>query len=364
MAYKCPMTTALRIRLSDVSVGKAPSTTKYNPEAKKHLPADPCEVFLARLNDFKDTGKQFQQSLFLRLANLPSDASMYHRNYMEYLEACWANHLGIVVSPDILWFTLLNEVATLVRGDAEKYRHLFSTKPDKQVLLVESGGIEMPLGMLVALLRDHVPTDTALFLPEFSTTSVRSRHAMYAAFCDVCSPYYSYMMAACAFPAISVTGTKEDWEFMAAQWRKLGSLFEGAEAWNARVQKTLDACVSQRDDANWWRNLFYLERCGSGGSDVRGWYSEMFRERPRTATASNFPTCVASMEYKNLNVRNGDFKMQDGLFYSYLEGDFMVPDFGYTLHSKIKVEPETYPDWRLREAAQERFLERIAKVQP
>ena len=276
---------------------------------------------------------------------------MYHRNYLEYLEKCWADHLGIVITPDILWFTVLSELVGVVKESPEPYRHLFTNSHEKKEIRIHvEEEIVMPLNRLVSAIRAHVPTDATLFMPHFSTTSERSRHAMYATFCNLCSPYYDYCMYLCGFPAISVQGTRDDWQLLAAQWRKLVPLFGAAVSWMEDVQRTLDECVARLEDSSWWHAMFKLEYCGSGHqTEVTGWLPDLFRLQPQGPRyVKNFPTNVAVVDYKEeraqvqsaspliLSPKIRKFRMQEGLFYSYQEGDFMVPDFGYTVHQKTE----------------------------
>jgi hypothetical protein len=352
------------LKLSDVEVGTPSKPTRW--DGKERVEVDPAKAFLDRLHDRSKKDNQISQSLFLRKTAMPEDASMYHRNYMEYLEMCWGQHLGIVVTPDILWFTALSQIVELVKESPEDYRELFSESDEKQTIIVDTsaspdGGVEMPLNHLVAALRNYVPTDTNQFIPQFSTTSNSSTHAMYAVFCDMCSPYYNYMMLSCNFPHIAVQGSPDDWNKMAHMWLELAELFKKAGGkWFGRVLEIFDNCAANLSDANWWREMFRVEKCGSGGeTEIFGWFSEMFRNAPKhTRYAGNFPTTVAAVDYTNGDVGK-DYRMQDGLFYSYQEGEVMVPDFGYTIHEKLKVDPEPYKDWNDQPEAQERFLERI-----
>lgn len=336
------------VKLADVKVGRPQPVTRYSREAKAYVQVDPYESFVERLSDLKYDyrTRQTTQSLFLRRANIAGDASLYHRNYLEYLQACWGDHLGIVITPDIVWFTLLSELAGLVREDAETYRSLFTREPEKQRIVVDTDDpVVMPLNRLVAALRDYVPTDTALFMPEFSTTSQRARHARYAAFCDLCSPYYNYGMLLCAFPAIQVQGDVDDWTRMAGQWKSLHETFSAihgserarTERWMGNVQATLERCVDRIEDSRWWEAMFKLERCGSGHqSEVSGWFRDFFRVQPKgPAYVQNFPTNVARVDYTE-DAMQRDFQLQEGLFFSYQEGDFMVPDFGYTVHERLE----------------------------
>lgn len=325
----------MQIELADVKIGKMRGPSEW--KGGKSVPLDWREAFSNRLDkvrfDYKT--KQHVRDTTLVHSDIPQ-ADAYHRNYLEYLEMCWGGHVGIVVTPDILWHILLCEVAGVVRADAERYRPMFSETQEKQTLVVQAEGLVMPLDRLVDLLRPLVPTDSSLFLPEFSTTTERSRHSMQSAFCDVCSPYYNYMMFCCGFPAIDVRGTYGDWAAVYGAWFKLSELFEQFVSlnWFTNVAAVLRTCNERLQDADWWREMFRLENCGSGGQvEAYGWLTQLFREQPSTRYPENFSSCISTVEYHHINL-DADFKMQDGLFFSNYEGDFAVPDFGYTVHQK------------------------------
>ena len=328
------------VKLAAVPVGTPTPPSKWSNEEKRNVDLDPRRVFLDRLDDRKVTDWQtnrVEQTLFLRHAEIPEDATMFHRNYLEYLEKCWADHLGIVITPDILWFTVLNELVAVVKESPEPYRHLFTNSHEKKLVVVTTEDpVVMPLNRLVGALREHVPTDSTLFMPEYSTTTQASRHAMYASFCDLCSPYYNYGMMLCDFPAISIQGTADDWCGLAEDWLKLKPMFTSVGKWFDDVASILMGCYENRDERDWWKSMFMLERCGSGHqTEVSGWFADLFRQPPQgPAYVNNFPTNVAQVEYKELTL-DREFKMQDGLFFSRQEGDFMVPEFGYTVHEKL-----------------------------
>ena len=153
-------TMVTELKLADVKVGTPRVPRSFNNETRQYEGQDPCEAFLDRLHDRKEdwqTGT-ITQSLFLRHVNMPKDASLYHRNYLEYLEKCWADHLGIVITPDILWFTVLSELVGVVKESPEPYRHLFTTSHEKKEIVVfAEREIVMPLNRLVQALRNHVP---------------------------------------------------------------------------------------------------------------------------------------------------------------------------------------------------------------
>ena len=112
------------VKLSDVPVGTVPSTRRprsknggvsFDENGEPTLGWEEpgrCDLFLERFHDrnYDYRTKQVTQSLVLRHVEFARDADLYHRNYLEYLETCWGNHLGIVITPDILWYTVLNEL--------------------------------------------------------------------------------------------------------------------------------------------------------------------------------------------------------------------------------------------------------------
>ena len=351
----------MELQLSDVAVGKPSAPRHWSNQEQKYIETCPRNAFKERMHDFKAdwSTKQITQSLFFRKSNINHDAAIYHKNYMEYLEKCWADHLGIVITPDIMWFTVLTELAAIVKVDPEHFRHLFSESEEKQDIVVITGElVEMPLSSLMVGLKEKVPTDVDLFMPKFSTTTERSQHAFHAAFCDMCSPYYDYSMLCCGFPAIDVRGTEDDWMKLSESWTGLKDVFKAYGTWFQRVQDIFDDCAANFSNADWWSKIFRLERCGSGGqTEAYGWYTDLFQEAPSVRYTKNFASCVAKVEYKQLNTQK-NYLMQDGLFFSCQEGDFMVPDFGFTIHEKIEVESEAFESYADKDQAAHRFFER------
>lgn len=293
----------------------------------------------------------YDRSLVPVSSNLfPADGiTHYFKNYIEYLTLCWGEHHGVVIEPNHIWYTLLCELASLVKGDPEPYRHLFTEQADKQTVIVVGGDIELPLGQLIEALRTVVPTDMDAFFPEFSTNTPRSRAASYAAFADMASPYYNYEMLACGFPAIDVRGEADDWRLMADRWQGLTELFGAHPQWFARVQQILADCVANRDNPGWWRGIYRNERCGSGSEVVvSGWFADLFREQPDLAKPENFPPGVSSVPYvvHGLGVDDYRFVMKQGLFAGRQEGTFLSPVFGRCVFNALDARQAFTPEER------------------
>jgi hypothetical protein len=214
------------LKLSDTKVGTPSTPTEWNNRLQNRIPQDPKKVFLNRLQTKHSRGNEGEltENLDYRADNLLI-TEQYQSNYLEYLENCWGDHLGVVITPDNIWYTLLCELAEVIKGEPEKYRYLFSETKETQEIIVFSGDpVVMPLASLIDVLKDTVPTDINLFLPKFSTTTDRSQHAYYSAFCDICSPYYNYGMLLCSIPLIDIRGDKEDWQELANKWKSLSKI--------------------------------------------------------------------------------------------------------------------------------------------
>lgn len=289
---------------------------------------------------------------------------VFHANYLDYLEFCYGAHYTPVISPDILWFGLLNEMASLIREDPEAVRQLFSSKPDKVRITVITDDPEViPLDAIVAQLKHLVPSGTDTYLPTFSTTVPSARFAHYAAFCDAVSPYYDYCMKLCGFPAVRIDGTVNDYVKLSESWRAIPDLLKRqSPVWWAQVQTILDSLIvhikgatdddPQCRDAStkWFKTLFTAKRCGSGSdTEVTGWITQLYRKQPkRPAYASNYEPHIAKVEYKALD-SGREFTMLYGLFSSEVTDDaVVVPSFSPLVFErglKAMVEPDPRDKW-------------------
>lgn len=266
-----------------------------------------------------------------------------HTNYMEYLQMAWANHYGVIMSPDIFWFILLNESAGHIKNNSEHYRSLFTTAPEgKTDIIVPTADPQLiDLNLIAEELRKLVPTDIDIFIPTFSTSTLSSSFAFQAAFADAMSPYYNYMMLLCGIPKVKIQGTAKDWNQLSDGIEKLKSLLnkdENIVGYFDRIQNISKSIISNLEtpNADFWKNMFSLERCGSGGEvDVNGWIADMYIKKPRPAYVNNFPTNVAKVPYKLINTGQ-KFELKYGLFSSNIEDGFLVPDFGFIINEEEK----------------------------
>ncbi len=268
----------------------------------------------------------------------------FHANYLEYLEKCWANHYGVVMTPDILWHTLMSEAVLIVAENSKKYATLFTTTPEqKQTIIVPSASlVEMPLDILTDAIKPLLPTDPEVFLPDFSTSNRRSRFARLALFADLVSPYYNYMMYCCGIPYVDVRGEVKEYEDVARRWQEIGKLLSGNEEYFQKTGNVLNRIVKEFDSVDLWKDMFRLKTCGSGSqNELYGWFTDLFRTQPSFRLSENFATHLAKVSYHQLNTQK-DFEMYHGVMNSSLKDDCLEPEFGSVIYEKLK-EPKTTP---------------------
>jgi len=279
---------------------------------------------------------------------IPEGVDAYHKNYLTYLERCYAWHAGAVVAPHHLWYMVLSELAGHIKANAEHYRSLFTNAPegsDKTEIVIVSGSLtEIDPQVLVAYLRHMVPVGTDVFLPTFSTATMDYDVAACAAFCDAMSPFYSYSMLLCGFPRIRLEGTRDDWQRFLDHLGQIKGHMDKAAAYLGHVEEQIGKVLATYDgepDIEFWKGMFFTERCGSGSDTfVRGWITDFFMEQPSMPKATNFSSHIAKFEYKQLDTEM-KYEAFHGLFSSRLDADgFLVPGYSHVTESRGKATEE------------------------
>jgi len=330
----------------EIKLGKPVMPTRWSNSEQKNVEVDPKQIFIETIQKSSHNFVEGNRAAYDRYTtlyktikfeadSLESDTIFFHRNFMDYLEKCWGSHLGIIITPDIIWYTILSEMTTIIKSNAESFRHIFTTSSEKKTIIVESNSTTMPLDELVYLLLKEIPTDTLAFFPEFEFTK-NSKLAFQAAFSDMCSPYYDYSMLCCGFPFIKVKGSIDDWKLLNEHWINLKSILKSASMiinidkvveWETKITHILSLILSNFNNTAFWQSIFSVKKCGSGHQTVvSGWFADFFVVTPLVKYAENYSSHISNIKY-NVIGTNKHFEMNVGLFNSVQTDEFMEPSF-------------------------------------
>ncbi|MER6917357.1 DUF4419 domain-containing protein [Streptomyces sp. NPDC000594] len=205
------------------------------------------------------------------------------------LHLAFTAHLPVGLSPDLLWYAVVHEVATHIRLHPDTYAGLFTDTPgQRRTIRVRDDNAprdwEHTLGLFQEPLRERVGADVAeLFRPSFSTTGRAEATAVLIALMDAVSPYYRFeVLTLCGIPRIRLEGTDRDWRLLAARVRELGEWFEGLRPWFSALEPVLEEIAATASGwgvrEEFWRSL-YKWRSESSGNRVTGWITAFLAHR-------------------------------------------------------------------------------------
>lgn len=266
---------------------------------------------------------------------------VYHRTYLDYLHLGYANHYGIEVKPDFIWFTILNEISRLIKESPETYRSLFTSSDEKVEISVQTGDpIQMPIDELLDRVFKLVPSELGEHnvILNFSTTTNRAKVAFSTAFLEAASPYYCYSMYLCGYNKIKVLGTIEDYRLMVDVIENLTGIFENTpiERYLKYVLIYTRAIIHNFTEEVFWKDIFYVKVCGSGHQEeVHGWFVNFFADFGGYKFIEAYPKHISVIEYENKSTGRF-YKMEVGILSSKIEDGYLIPDFDFGINEIIK----------------------------
>ncbi|MEE4419332.1 DUF4419 domain-containing protein [Streptomyces bugieae] len=281
------------------------------------------------------------------------------------LHTCFTAHLPLSLSPDVLWYAVVHEVAVHIRLNPETYEGIFTETPGhRQTIVVRDDSApldwERSINLVQQPLRARIGDEAAdLFQPTFSTTTDTDATAMLVALMDVVSPYYRFRwQTLCGIPRIRLEGTDRDWRLLAARVRELAEWFEGLRPWFTALQPVLDAIWATASgwgvDLDFWRSLYKWESA-SGGDRVTGWITAFFAHRytddgprpkpsfgPGTTAEDDFPSHVSQVPFRwETPTGTLDMAFLGGILGIEREGEWIRPQLG---HAVVELAPTTKPN--------------------
>eukprot|EP00005_Dracoamoeba_jomungandri_P004399 CAMPEP_0174249926 /NCGR_PEP_ID=MMETSP0439-20130205/251_1 /TAXON_ID=0 /ORGANISM="Stereomyxa ramosa, Strain Chinc5" /LENGTH=307 /DNA_ID=CAMNT_0015329871 /DNA_START=82 /DNA_END=1002 /DNA_ORIENTATION=- len=221
---------------------------------------------------------------------------------------CFYEHYPFVLTPDVVWITIIQGFAHHVNLNCDKLRSMFVDYDGKEKIVVTRR--EFVKGSpnndwvgvfpdFTKALAEHIgPEKVELVEAEFSTTTQVSKVVSQIVLMDAMQCYSSYVVrGGCGFPSITLRGTVNDWESIRERTKALGKF--DLEWWTDGLVKVLEEFVeAAKGNANtkFWRSMVNKHQ-GSGYKEpMTGWIQAFF---PYYLQAGTLVRNTFVMEYES-----------------------------------------------------------------
>ncbi len=290
------------------------------------------------------------------------DSPHTHAGLAYYLYYCWANEKGCTLRPDMIWYTVVSEVASQILANPEEYRHLFTDSTEKKtVIQLVDRYYDIDVGTLIQQLETLIQSkdffDT-ITNTRFKSDTPNTHFAMCTAFACMATPYFDYMTTMCGIPVIDLQGDQEDWINLSNSIFRLFSLLPNnkLQTYLKNVQNVVGNILYHSfqitppelqllcDDATeFYSNIFnYYQNpeCMSGHSPnlVKGWikqlYFKTFETPEQESDLYDFPAHINFVPYENIETGKRFYKAC-GLVYSQERDGILYPDYGMVIHEVL-----------------------------
>lgn len=290
----------------------------------------------------------------------------------------FAAHLPLSLSPDVVWFTVVHEVAVHVQLNADQYAGVFTDTPShSQTIQIRDDSLLAPepdwsrsIRLVLEPLREKLGAEvTDLFLPRFSTTTPDDVSSALVALMSVVSPYYRFEWhSSCGIPRIRLEGTADDWKLLTQRVRELAPWFDGLRPWFDALCPVLDEIAATAAggtvDKDFWHSLYKWDS-QSGGDYVSGWITVLFAHTQTPAgpqpkesfrwrrgeryLENTFPSHVAKVPFQWTRPdRALEMQFMSGILGIERDGDYLRPCLAYAVTELLPTETNPLTGWSSR----------------
>ena len=233
-----------------------------------------------------------EEVIFSRSSSDQFVPSRYQGSDPNQLLAClnigYSYHVGVRLSPDILWMLVIQGIADCIRFNPEGSRDKLVLHHAKEKIHVREDrlirdsaawenipqklldGLTIKLGDKSELLQSMLPT--------FSTTSKSDFAAFQVGLLDVYSSYFEYSVSSkCHIPKILLEGSTADWENFNERLRKISKELNLGWWINHLIPivKEIAQAASGALNLDFWQSMYKLDG-ESGGPFINGWIINFF----------------------------------------------------------------------------------------
>jgi len=194
---------------------------------------------------------------------------------LQAVYGAFTRHTPLVLSPDMIWLTVLQGLACHINRYPEDMRRHFVTHDSAVELIVRRddfvlGSFENPWEEVFTefsgQIRSHItPHSYDLIVSNFSTTGAVERAAQEVVLMDVVQSYFNYVfLCLCGIPSITIEGCTSDWIDIKERTAALSRY--GLTWWIEKLLPVLDRFVGASQgsiDVSFWKDIYQRHPEGS-----------------------------------------------------------------------------------------------------
>lgn len=239
-------------------------------------------------------------------------------------DLAYSGHRPLILSPDMIWVTILQGLAQHVFNNPEQHRSKLVSHSGKQAMSIRipklvEGSPENLWDKIIAQFSEEMQrrlgSSYARFISDFTTTGPLELTACQVALMDLYAPYFDYqMMGVCGIPQITLEGEVRDWKNLRKKIETLRDF--DLDWWLAELRPIFDHFVRAAEgdvDRTFWQNIHknetqygatringwmvrlipYVENSGTGQYTVR---NPIFNDPEAELTTSMLPSGISSVQ--------------------------------------------------------------------
>ena len=249
-------------------------------------------IYNAKMNLFHRDNKEMLDTIDESSVKLFEDSIVSsqmdatHEGLIQYVFEAWRKELGVVLGPDILYYTVITEIKNHILLNPQKFIGLIANNFNGKIQ-IDNNEINSMMEKLenIILCKD-------LFMlvksTDFSTQPEHYRKVLQITLASSGVPYYNVGSSQCGIPKVIVLGKESDWIKLLHILIKLKSLMEShCKIMTSYLQiviqtiQKLNTAVFETRDVDFFRNMFVYGKnnvCGSGHTKVNleGWIRNFY----------------------------------------------------------------------------------------
>ncbi|KAK5661888.1 hypothetical protein OQA88_9997 [Cercophora sp. LCS_1] len=195
----------------------------------------------------------------------------------------WSEHLHLVISPDIVWLTILTQLTFYMRNNWDTVKSVYDYESRPPVSIAERPDWYLMMVSFYGAVVNRVREEWVYewLAPHFSTTNddtVMAAHLVMLGFEKTDFVYDSPVL--CGLPSVTLQGEERDWVALVDKLEKFEKLGEEAVRYGERLMPVLKRFVQAfkepegKETKEFWNGMVKAEgagQCGGKPFNIEGW---------------------------------------------------------------------------------------------